>query len=116
MGDNSLVITGKLELNAVNPPYFSSIWWKDICRGVGQDTGVDWFLDGVVRQVGNEELVRIWHNVWVGEEPLKVVFQGCLSSLTLRIVVSRRPGVWGATVGTRGCLGGYIFLFGKKDS
>lgn len=86
MGDNSLPIkvlkakyssriVGKTELNAVNLSYYSSLWWKDICRvGLGLDFTFDWFVDGMVRKIGNEVSIRFWHDVWVREVPLKVAF------------------------------------------
>lgn len=52
------IIQGYLELNSVSPPYNSSLWWRENCRvGVGLDFGLDWFLDSVVKKIGNEGTV-----------------------------------------------------------
>lgn len=42
--------------------------------GVDSDSGIDWFLNGVVRDLRNGALIRFWQDVWVGTASLMVVF------------------------------------------
>lgn len=69
-------IIRNLEMNAVIPPYYLSLWWKDNCRvGVGTYNSLNRFSDGVVRKVGNGESTHFWQDTWVGETPLVIAFR-----------------------------------------
>lgn len=53
-----------------------SAWWRSltmICDGVGEGVG-DWFDNNISRVVGNGRGTSFWHDIWVGEIPLKFKF------------------------------------------
>jgi hypothetical protein len=54
----------------------SSAWWRSICRlreGVGEGIG-NWFDNNIRRVVGDGKSTFFWHDIWVGDVPLKVKF------------------------------------------
>jgi hypothetical protein len=61
---------GKVELGDDSKPWYSSLWWKDICT-IGTNLEINWFSRNVVKIVGNGEQTSFWWDVWVGEIPLK---------------------------------------------
>jgi len=53
-----------------------SAWWRSLTRireGVGEGVG-HWFDDNIRRLVGNGRDTSFWHDIWVGEIPLKLKF------------------------------------------
>ena len=54
----------------------SSAWWRSICRlreGVGEGRA-NWFDSNTRRVVGNGRRTLFWHDIWVGDVPLKLKF------------------------------------------
>jgi len=54
----------------------SSAWWRALCRireGVGEGVG-RWFDSNIRRVVGDGRGTYFWHDIWVGEIPLKIKF------------------------------------------
>jgi hypothetical protein len=72
------VIKGKYGVNAVGKvdlgedckPWYSSLWWKDICT-IGTNLEINWFSRNVVKIVGNGECTSFWRDVWAGGISLK---------------------------------------------
>jgi hypothetical protein len=64
---------GKVELGDDSKPWYSSLWWKDICT-IGTNLEINWFSRNVVNIVGNREQTSFWWDAWVGELPLKERF------------------------------------------
>ncbi|XP_024628771.1 uncharacterized protein [Medicago truncatula] len=61
-----------------------SVWWRSMNRihdGVGEGVG-HWFDNNVRRVVGNGRGTSFWHDIWVGEIPLKFKFL-CLFELSV---------------------------------
>jgi len=53
-----------------------SAWWRSlsrICEGVGEGVG-SWFDNNIRRVRGNGRGTFFWHDIWVGEIPLKLKF------------------------------------------
>jgi hypothetical protein len=63
-------VVGKVDIGEENKPWFSSLWWKDVCS-IGSNLGVNWFSQCVIKKVGNEALTSFWADKWIGELPLK---------------------------------------------
>lgn len=65
-----------LDLPSICPPYFASHWWKEIYRvGMSPNSGQDWFLEDLSKDIGNWTFDLFWHDVRVNDLPLKFVFQ-----------------------------------------
>jgi hypothetical protein len=78
-----------VELSNGPPPYFSSLWWKDICALENSVGSRRWLEEVVVRRIGNGELTQFWVDKWHGHSPLSVKFPR-LFSLKLNKEVSVR--------------------------
>jgi hypothetical protein len=78
-----------VELSNGPPPYFSSLWWKDICALENSVGSRRWLEEVVVRRIGNGDLTWFWDDKWHGDSPLSVKFPR-LFSLTLKKEVSVR--------------------------
>ena len=53
-----------------------STWWRSMCRireGLGEGVG-RWFANNIRHVVGDDNDTFFWHNIWVGEVPLKLKF------------------------------------------
>ncbi|MCH79829.1 hypothetical protein A2U01_0000587, partial [Trifolium medium] len=50
-------------------PWFAPLWWRDICS-IGSNLNHNWFLQGVVKKLGNGLHTSFWRDTWVGEVPL----------------------------------------------
>jgi len=53
-----------------------SAWWRSLCRvreGLG-DGVENWFEDNTRRVVGDRRDALFWHDIWVGEIPMKIKF------------------------------------------
>jgi hypothetical protein len=76
------VLVAKYGTNIVNNvrlsldvyPYFTSLWWKDLCALDDWGENPHWLDDVVVRRLGNGRQTRFWRNVWIGDDPLCVKF------------------------------------------
>jgi hypothetical protein len=64
---------GKVELGDNCKPWFSSLWWKDVCS-IGLNLNTNWFAQNVVKDLGNGALTFFWEDSWVGNVPLKLQF------------------------------------------
>jgi hypothetical protein len=63
-------VMGKVDWGVDNIPWYSSLWWKDLCStGVNLDT--NWFGRSVKRKLGNGMNSSFWVDVWVGSSSLK---------------------------------------------
>jgi hypothetical protein len=49
----------------------ASKWWLDICT---LDKDSNWFVEAVVKEVGNGNNTLFWKEVWIGNQPLFVQF------------------------------------------
>jgi hypothetical protein len=63
-------VCGKTEIGDEHRPWFSSLWWRDICS-IGQNLNHNWFANGVVRKMGNGLKTSFWRDKWAGDIPLK---------------------------------------------
>ena len=53
-----------------------STWWGSLCtirEGIGEGIG-NWFENKVRKVLGNGRGTLFWHDIWVGEFPLKIKF------------------------------------------
>jgi hypothetical protein len=62
-------IIGRTELGDDFKPWFSSLWWRDICS-IGYNLDLNWFSQAVNKKLGNEALTSFWRDKWIGEIPL----------------------------------------------
>jgi hypothetical protein len=53
---------------------FASTWWKNIVSLDKAVEGKNWFLESMVRKVGNGVSTSFWHSKWIGDVPLAVAF------------------------------------------
>jgi hypothetical protein len=60
---------------------FSSLWLKDVCQlGVIKvEEGGDWCRDIMVKKVGNGEVTRFWHDIWISSCSLCQAFPSLYS-------------------------------------
>jgi hypothetical protein len=78
-------VVGKPNLGDKSKPWFSSLWWKDICS-IGTNLDTNWFLRDVTKKLGNGLHTCFWSDVWVGETPLKDRFPRLFSISTQKEV------------------------------
>jgi hypothetical protein len=58
-----------------NPrPYFSSLWWKDICELDDCVADRSWVEEAIVKKLGNGALTSFWVDKWLGDTPLYLKF------------------------------------------
>jgi hypothetical protein len=62
-------IIGRTELGDDFKPWFSSLWWRDICS-IGYNLDLNWFSQAVNKKLGNGALTSFWRDKWIGEIPL----------------------------------------------
>jgi hypothetical protein len=62
-------VVGRTVLGDEYKPWFSSLWWRDICS-IGSNLDHDWFTSGVIKKLGNGRLTSFWCDTWVGDLPL----------------------------------------------
>jgi hypothetical protein len=62
-------------------PWYSSLWWKDVCS-IGTNLNNNWFAQNVVKKLGNGTLTSFWEDTWVGNLPLKDLFPRLFSIST----------------------------------
>ncbi|XP_019418518.1 PREDICTED: uncharacterized protein LOC109329295 [Lupinus angustifolius] len=70
------VINSKYGLEWLSHPNIcSSRWWRDLGKvgSSGEDSG-GWFVDNVWKDIGNGLQTLFWHDIWVGNQSLKVAF------------------------------------------
>jgi hypothetical protein len=72
-GKYGALVTGSISIGDSCKPWFSSVWWKDICS-IGMNLGSDWFARGVKKYIGNGNHTNFWSHTWVGSAPLRSVF------------------------------------------
>jgi hypothetical protein len=63
-------VSGKTEIGDEYRPWFSSLWWRDICS-IGQNLDNNWFTNGVIRKLGNGLKTSFWRDKWAGDFTLK---------------------------------------------
>jgi hypothetical protein len=63
------LVIGNVELGDGCRPWFSSLWWKDIC-GIGINLGNDWLSREIIRKMGNGVQTSFWKECWLGSVPL----------------------------------------------
>ena len=84
----------------------SSAWWRSICRlreGVGEGRA-NWFDSNTRRVVGNGRRTLFWHDIWVGDVPLKLKFPRIFDlSVHKECSVEKMRRLLGAVDGGRGC-------------
>jgi hypothetical protein len=51
-------------------PWFSSLWWRDICS-IGVNLDQNWFRLGVFKKLGNGLQTSFWSAIWVGDLTLR---------------------------------------------
>ncbi|PNX87107.1 ribonuclease H, partial [Trifolium pratense] len=85
---------GKVDLGEDCKPWFSSIWWKDICS-IGTNLNSDWFSQQAFKKIGNGMKTSFWTDKWVGEFSLREKFPR-LFSISLQKNVSVAD-VWDAS-------------------
>jgi hypothetical protein len=57
---------GKVALGEDSIPWFSSIWWRDICS-IGTNLEIDWFSQNAVKKIGNGGHTSFWSDKWLGD-------------------------------------------------
>jgi hypothetical protein len=63
-------VIGRVEWGEGSKPWFSSLWWKDICS-IGLNLDSNWYSQGVKRIVGNGASTKFWLDSWIGNLVLK---------------------------------------------
>ncbi|MCH99327.1 ribonuclease H protein, partial [Trifolium medium] len=76
---------GTAELGEDSKPWFSSLWWRDICS-IGVNLETNWFSQGVIKKLGNGEQTSFWKDKWVGDTTLKDRFPRLFSISTQKDV------------------------------
>jgi hypothetical protein len=66
-------IIGRVVLGEESKPWFSSLWWRDICS-IGSNLDSNWFANGVVKRMGNGRNTSFWEDSWVGDTSLRESF------------------------------------------
>jgi hypothetical protein len=69
-GDN---VVGRVELEDDCKPWFSSLWWRDVCS-IGSNLDINWFSQNVVKKLGNGIHTSFWCDIWIGHISLKEAF------------------------------------------
>ncbi|PNX78255.1 ribonuclease H [Trifolium pratense] len=59
-------VIGRVALGEDCKPWFSSTWWRDICS-IGTNLETNWFLDEVVKKMGNGAQTSFWKDKWIGD-------------------------------------------------
>jgi hypothetical protein len=72
-GKYSDAVIGSVIIGENCKPWFSSVWWKDICS-VGVNLDSNWFAQGVKKVLGNGNQTAFWSDIWLGSAPLQTVF------------------------------------------
>jgi hypothetical protein len=72
---------GSVTINENSKPWFSSVWWKDICS-IGTNMDTHWFTQGAVKHVGCGNQTKFWFDVWVGSVSLQERFPRLFSIST----------------------------------
>jgi hypothetical protein len=62
-------VIGNAVLGEDCKPWYSSLWWKDIC-GIGSNLGNDWLSTEIIRKMGNGAHTSFWKDCWLGSAPL----------------------------------------------
>jgi hypothetical protein len=62
-------VVGKPNIGDESKPWFSSLWWKDICS-IGTNLDTNWLLRGVTKKLDNGLHTNFWSDIWVGDIPL----------------------------------------------
>jgi hypothetical protein len=55
-------------------PSSASNWWKNIVDLDKVVPGNNWFVESVIRKVGNGNSTLFWSTKWIGEVPLALVY------------------------------------------
>ncbi|GAU29496.1 hypothetical protein TSUD_360410 [Trifolium subterraneum] len=67
-------ILNKVDWSGVRIPSTASMWWRDISSIDKVVSSKDWFAESIVRKVGNGNSTSFWSTIWIGDDPLSVVF------------------------------------------
>jgi hypothetical protein len=57
---------GKVVIGEENKPWFSSLWWRDVCS-IGNNLNTDWFSQYAVKRIGNGRQTSFWKDKWLGD-------------------------------------------------
>jgi hypothetical protein len=63
-------VVGRVELGKEHKPWYSSLWWRDICS-IGLNLQTNWFACNVFKKLGNGVNTSFWCDKWIGESTLK---------------------------------------------
>jgi hypothetical protein len=64
------VVSKRVALGEDCKPWYSSLWWRDICT-IGNNVEINWFARNMVKKLGNGALTSFWFDIWVGDLSLK---------------------------------------------
>jgi len=53
---------------------YQSWWWKDLTKICGEGVAHGWFQKAIGWKVGNGAVVRLWEDLWLGNECLRSVY------------------------------------------
>lgn len=56
----------------------TSAQWKDVISTSTIKTNYDCFASGLLDKLGAKDSISLWNSRWIGEAPLKNLFQICL--------------------------------------
>ncbi|KAK2415745.1 hypothetical protein QL285_038202 [Trifolium repens] len=62
------------DLSVMRAPSWSSNWWKNIIALDNVIPGKKWFVDSMVRKVGDGRSTRFWTTKWIGDVTLAIAF------------------------------------------
>jgi hypothetical protein len=65
-------VSGSVIIGENCKPWFSSVWWKDICS-IGVNLDSNWFAQGVKKIIGNGNQTTFWSDFWLGFVRLQIV-------------------------------------------
>ncbi|KAK2387063.1 hypothetical protein QL285_060888 [Trifolium repens] len=75
------MVGGRTVLGDDCKPWFSSIWWRDVCS-IGNNLNLDWFSQQAVKRIGNGRQTCFWTDKWLGDFSLEERFPRLFSLST----------------------------------
>jgi hypothetical protein len=84
------------ELVSFGNKRFASLWWKDLCNlgRLRSSTNGDWYIEVLVKKVGNGGGSRFWLDKWIGGMPLCQEFPQVFSISSQKENLINQVGVW----------------------
>jgi hypothetical protein len=89
---------GKVVIGEENKPWFSSLWWRDVCS-IGNNLNTDWFSQYAVERIGNGRQTSFWKDKWLGDFSLMNKFPRLYSISTQKEGIVAEVGNLAGTVG-----------------